>query len=211
MDSLIVVGEEKVFIQSGHFKIEGLLRNLTGKRGVIVTHPHPLYGGNMFNNVVESVIAAYGPLGYSTLRFNFRGVGESEGAYDQGIGEQEDVKAALNHLVSLGKSHIDLIGYSFGAWVNALGLKGYEKAARFIFVSPPVGFLDFSFLRLSPKIRLVIAGSDDDIAPVEILKQMQKNWNPDLEFRVIEGADHFYWGRTAEIRKILERFIESNG
>ena len=126
------MAEERVFIQAGEMKIEGRLDNAPGEKAAIVTHPHPLYGGDMNNNVVEALVQAYREKGYTTLRFNFRGVGQSGGSFDEGIGEQEDVKAALAHLGELGKSSIDLAGYSFGAWVNAFGLKGFDHALRII-------------------------------------------------------------------------------
>ena len=203
------MAEERVFIQSGGLKIEGLLGNSSGQGAVLITHPHPLYGGDMYNNVVSSVVKAYSQTGYTTLRINFRGVGQSEGAYGQGVGEQEDVRAAIDYLFELGKSSIDLVGYSFGAWVNALGLKNLEQVQRVIMVSPPVNFIDFSFLGYSSKIRLVIAGSADDIGPPGMIQGMLATWNPDSEFKVIQGADHFYWGKTGEIEKIIKNFLET--
>lgn len=198
------MGEEKVVIESSGISIEGLLERSAGEEAVVVTHPHPLYGGDMYNNVVESIVRAYRKKGYSTLRFNFRGAGRSEGSYDQGVGEQEDVKAALGYLSDLGKTSIDLAGYSFGAWVNALGLNGFSQARRMIMVSPPVNFIDFSFLSHSPKLKLVIAGSQDDIAPASMIRKMLPAWNPDAIFKVIQGADHFYWGKTEEIEAIIQ-------
>ena len=166
------MSEDRIFLQSEGLKIEGLMDHAPGKKGVVVTHPHPLYGGNMHNNVVEAVVQAYRQMGYSTIRLNFRGVGQSEGAYDQGTGEQEDVRAALSYLSNLGKSSIDLAGYSFGAWVNAMGLKSFVDAKRMVMVSPPVNFTDFSFLGYSSSIRLVIAGSEDDIGPSAMIEEM---------------------------------------
>lgn len=200
--------EERVFIQAGEVKIEGLVDNAPGEKAVIVTHPHPLYGGDMSNNVVETVVQAYRQKGYTTFRFNFRGVGQSEGNYDEGIGEQEDVRAGLSYLNGLGKSSIDLAGYSFGAWVNALGLKSFDHAKRMIMVSPPVNFIDFSFLGYNAKIQLVIAGSEDDIAPPGMIKEMLQAWNPEVHFNIIQGADHFYGGKTDEIKKIIRNFLD---
>ena len=200
--------EERVFIQAGEVKIEGLVDNAPGEKAVIVTHPHPLYGGDMSNNVVETVVQAYRQKGYTTFRFNFRGVGQSEGNYDEGIGEQEDVLAGLSYLDGLGKSSIDLAGYSFGAWVNALGLKGFDHAKRMIMVSPPVNFIDFSFLGYNARIQLVIAGSEDDIAPPGMIKGMLQAWNPEVHFNIIQGADHFYGGKTDEIQKIIRDFLD---
>ena len=199
--------EEPIVFQSQGFTIEGLFENAPGERGVVVTHPHPLYGGDMHNNVVQSVVTAYLKAGYSTLRFNFRGAGRSQGAYGEGVGEQEDVKAALAYMSESGKTSIDLAGYSFGVWVNALGLHGFDQAKRTIMVSPPVNFIDFSFLEYNPKIQLVIAGSGDDIGPPGMIKSMIKKWNPEAQFHVIQGADHFYWGKTGEIERIIRDFL----
>lgn len=200
--------EEKVFFQAGDVKIEGLLDNAPGEEGVVVTHPHPLYGGDMHNNVVETIVHAYREKGYTTLRFNFRGMGQSTGSYDEGIGEQEDVRAGLAYLGELGKSSIDLAGYSFGVWVNALGLKGFGKARRLIMVSPPVSFLDFSFLDYNEKIQLVIAASQDDIGPPDMIKEMIPVWNPEARLEIIQGADHFYWGKNGDIKRIIQEFLE---
>jgi len=200
--------EERVFIQAGEVKIEGRVVNTPGEKAVIVTHPHPLYGGDMSNNVVETVVKAYRQKGYTTFRFNFRGVGQSEGNYDEGIGEQEDVRAGLSYLNGLGKSSIDLAGYSFGAWVNALGLKSFDHAKRMIMVSPPVNFIDFSFLGYNAKIQLVIAGSEDAIAPPGMIEEMLQAWNPEVHFNIIQGADHFYGGKTGGKQKIIRNFLD---
>jgi hypothetical protein len=202
--------EERVFFESGGLKIEGLIESLHGDRGVVITHPHPLYGGDMFNNVVEAIAQAYREKGHSTLRFNFRGVGQSEGEYDNGSGEQENVRAALDYLFDLGKRNIDLAGYSFGAWINALGLESFEKAARMIMVSPPVNFIDFSFLTYNQKIQLVIVGTEDDIAGSKMVEGMLQTWNPEANLRNIQGADHFYWGKTSELKSIILEFLSSS-
>jgi len=203
--------EERVFFKSNGLKIEGLIIESQTRNGVVVTHPHPLYGGDMNNNVVESMVRAYGEKGYTTLRFNFRGVGRSEGGYDEGTGEQEDVRAAVAFLGGLGKTSIDLAGYSFGAWVNAQCIESLTDVKRMIMVSPPVNFLDFSFLEYSEKIRLVIAGSEDDIAPSAMIKDMIPVWNSEAEFDIIKGADHFYLGKTGEIEAIIGGLIDMEG
>jgi len=203
--------EERIFFKSNGLKIEGLISESRTRNAVVVTHPHPLYGGEMHNNVVESVVRAYGEKGYTTLRFNFRGVGRSDGAYDNGTGEQEDVRAAVAFLDGLGKTSIDLAGYSFGAWVNAQCIENLIDVKRMIMVSPPVNFLDFSFLEYTEKIRLVIAGSEDDIAPPAMIKDMIPVWNPEAEFDIIKGADHFYWGKTGELETIIEGLIALEG
>jgi len=203
--------EERVFFESEGLKIEGLIREGLGSKGVVVTHPHPLYGGEMHNNVVESLTRAYGKKGCTTLRFNFRGAGRSEGTYDEGKGEQADVRAAVAYLTQQGKAAIDLAGYSFGAWVNAQCIERLSHVNAMVMVSPPVNFMDFTFFRHCSKLQLVIGGSEDDIAPPSIIQQMLPVWNPEAAFHVIKGADHFYWGRTDEIETMIKDFVDREG
>ena len=201
------MAEERVSIDVDGLKIEGMLEDLPGERGVVISHPHPLYGGTMHNNVVKSVSLAYREQGYSALRFNFRGVEKSEGDFENGVGEQEDVKAALR---TLGKKNMDLAGYSFGAWVNALGLAKFEEAQRFIMVSPPVSFIDFSFVEYSPKIKLIICGTRDEIAEYKKVEKMLPKWNDQALFRVIQGADHFYSGYEEELKETIRDFLKES-
>jgi alpha/beta superfamily hydrolase len=203
------MAEERVFIPSKGLKLEGLMDGAPSEGAVVVTHPHPVYGGQMHNNVVESVVRVYRRQGYGTLRFNFRGVGQSEGTYDNGDGEQDDVRAALEYLYGMGKISIDLAGYSFGAWVNARGLNSFSHVKRLIMISPPVNFMDFSFLEYNPMIRLVITGSDDVLAPSAIIEKMLQVWNPEAELKIIQGADHFYWGNSGEIESAVKSFLDN--
>lgn len=199
--------EEKIKFSSDKLSIEGLLCMQEGERGVVVTHPHPLYGGSMHNLVVEILTKVYQEKGYSTLRFNFRGVGHSEGSYDQGKGEKEHVKSALNYMYERGKRNFDLAGYSFGAWINAKIIDTTSMLSRIIMVSPPVDFLDFSFLSLNPKIKIVVAGDRDEIAPAYKIRDFIDSWNPAAHFEIIEGADHFYFGRIDTLQSVLSRLI----
>jgi hypothetical protein len=198
------MAEERIFFESKGLKLEGMLADGPGEKGVVICHPHPLYGGSMHNNVVKAVAHAYQEEEYSTLRFNFRGVERSEGDFANGVGEQEDVKAALQ---TLGKKSMDLAGYSFGAWVNALGLADFDKAQRLIMVSPPVSVIDFSFLEYSPKIKLVICGSRDEIAEYKKVEEMLARWNDQALSRVIQGADHFYSGYEEDLIDIVGTFL----
>jgi alpha/beta superfamily hydrolase len=204
------MAESRIQIDAKGIRIEGLVENLPGERGIVVAHPHSLYGGTMHNNVVRAVAHAYQEEGYSTLRFNFRGVEGSEGQFENGIGEQEDVKAALAYMSGIGKKAIDLAGYSFGAWVNALGLTKFQDAQRLIMVSPPVSVIDFSFLEYSPKIKLVVCGSADEIAEYKKVEKMLAKWNEEAVFRVIQGADHFYSGYEQELMDIIGEFLSNS-
>jgi len=204
------VTEKSVVFESGDLKLEGLLDRAEGDAGVVITHPHPQYGGSMQNNVVESLVKSYKKAGYTTLRFNFRGMGKSEGHYDEGVGEQADVRGAVAYLKDLDMTSVDLAGYSFGAWVNAQTIGDLNDVARMIMVSPPVNFMDFSFLQYTPGIQLIIAGSRDDIAPPDMIQKMLPQWNKDSAFHIIQGADHFYWGETGEIESIVGDFLKTS-
>jgi hypothetical protein len=205
------MAEKQIRFQSGDIEIEGLLCSSVGDKGVVITHPHPLYGGNMYNNVVESLFRIYQLAGHTTLRFNFRSVGASEGDYDNGIGEQEDVKAALNYLTQREKKVLDLAGYSFGSWVNALAISEVDTVDRMVMISPPVAFMDFNSVGLTPQLQLVVAGSRDDIAPPELINNMLPMWNPRAHLEVIDGADHFYLGYTGKLESVLAAYLKNHG
>ena len=199
--------EEKIKFLSTNILIEGLLCIQEGQKGVIITHPHSLYGGTMYNEIVETLVDVYQKKSFSTLRFNFRGVGGSEGSYDEGKGEQEDVRSAMEYMHKRGKRDINLAGYSFGAWVNAKMNDTHSLCNRIVMISPPVAFLDFSFLSLNPKIQLVVAGGRDDIAPADKITNVINTWNPKAHLEVIEGADHFFTGKIRSLKSVLSRFI----
>jgi len=199
---------KKITFFSEDYEIEGLFNKRDENKGVVVTHPHPLYGGDMYNLVVETIVHVYNIKGYSTLKFNFRGVGKSRGQYDNGVGEQKDVLAALSFLADMGMKRIDLAGYSFGAWVNALAvIQGDSVVENMAMVSPPVGFMDFHAINAMKVLRFVITGNRDDIAPADAVKKMLPTWNPDARFEIVEGADHFYGGYLGQLESVLSSCI----
>jgi len=196
--------EAPVGFGSENLQIEGMLATAPGSRGVVITHPHPLYGGDMDNPVVIAVQRACLRRGFSTLRFNFRGVGVSEGRYDNGAGERRDVAAALSFLAGRGVTAIDLVGYSFGAWVNAGLSAGFR---RMVMVSPPVAFMSFDPPAPIPALRLIVTGGRDDIAPARTISAYRPRWNPGAAFEVIPDADHFYGGCLKTLEDTLEKHI----
>jgi alpha/beta superfamily hydrolase len=200
--------EKTVFFRSQALELEGLFCAESGDRAVAVTHPHPLYGGEMHNPVVETTARAFQQIGYATLRFNFRGVGSSRGTYDDGKGEGQDVLAALSYLRDKGFKKIDLAGYSFGAWVNAHvppNAAGYD---RMVMVSPPVAFMDFSKVSALPRLSLVVAGSRDDIGPPEMIRQLLPVWNPAARFEIIQETDHFFSGALDALAGALAEALQ---
>jgi alpha/beta superfamily hydrolase len=202
--------EEKITFPSGRYRLEGYWQAGNGSNGVVITHPHPLYGGTMDNSVVETVQTAYQKEGYATLRFNFRGVGGSQGNFDNGIGEQDDVRAAIAYVENMNVSAVDLAGYSFGAWVNAgVAADSCTSIASMMMISPPVGFIEFENANTLGCLKLVVTGSADDIAPAHQIRDLLPAWNPNTQFEIIDGCDHFYSGHLDRLQSILIRYLKS--
>ena len=199
--------EKKVFFESDGLKLEGLLNKSQSAKGVVITHPHPLYGGDMYNNVVESIKKVYREKGYTTFRFNFRGVGESRGNYDNDQGEQEDLRSALSFIASTGIKQVALAGYSYGAWINSLAACKDAAIKNIVLVSPPVAFIDFKPVTSIPGLKLVVTGSLDDYAPPNLVKKALPAWNKEATLEIINGADHFYAGYTKKLESVLRTFI----
>jgi len=194
---------ECITFLSENYQIEGLLDKNSLDHGVVITHPHPLYGGDMNNFIVDLIARTYQKKDFTTLRFNFRGTGKSQGSYDDGVGEQEDVVSAISTLQQMGIKHIDLAGYSFGAWVNALAIGKCSSVKNMVMVSPPVAFVDFGSVNSLSCLKLVVTGSMDDVAPTDRIKTMSPKWNPKAHLKIIDGADHFYSGCLDELESVL--------
>jgi|UniRef100_A0A7C5ENV6 alpha/beta superfamily hydrolase len=195
--------EEPVELTLKEINLEGRFSQGTGAAGAVITHPHPLYGGSMHNNVVWTAVRALTARGWSTLRFNFRGVGRSTGAYSGGLGEVEDVDAALNYLKSRVPGPVFLLGYSFGAWVAARALLDGLLAAGAVLISPPLAFMEMDFLPQVPLLRLIVAGDQDELCPLDRLTALWPTSRTSVKIRVIPGADHFYHGHEEELFQIL--------
>jgi alpha/beta superfamily hydrolase len=199
--------EERITFKSDCGLIEARLGRAAPRQGVVITHPHPLYGGDMDNPVVRSIASAFQGCGFTTLRFNFRGVGNSQGKYADGIGEIDDVAAAISYLADSGISHPHLAGYSFGAWVNAGLIARFPGIETMVMVSPPVAFIDFQDIDTIDCLKLIVTGSRDEIAPPDRINQLKPKWNPHARFEIIDGADHFYWGYLDRLEEILAACI----
>jgi alpha/beta superfamily hydrolase len=195
---------EKIRFSSESLHLEGLLIRGRSPKAVIISHPHPLYGGDMHNHVVGLAAEAFNDVGWTTLRFNFRGVGRSEGDFDQGLGEQEDVLAAITFLQSLGMDQIILAGYSFGAWVNAQAAKDNQTVNHSILVSPPLAMMDFSFLKDDSKTALLVVGDRDPFCPQDDLRKLLEAWSSPPPLKIIPEADHFFSQGSAELLSAIK-------
>lgn len=195
--------EEKVTIPGKGVDLEGRLLLGTSSGGVVITHPHPLYGGSMDNNVVWTARQAFAARGWSALRFNFRGVGRSTGAYGDGLAEVDDVAAALTFLTERAAGPFFVIGYSFGAAVAARAMLAGLEADGVVLISPPVAFMEMDFLPRVPRLELIVAGDRDELCPLAALCASLSARQPEVKIAVITGADHFYGGGEEQLFQIL--------
>src|SRR5213594_5238426 len=163
--------------------------------GVVICHPHPLYGGDMDNPVVVRVQEVCAGLGLATLRFNFRGVGGSGGTHGGGLAEQEDARGALAALAqATGDRPLAIAGYSFGAWVATLVGGRDARVTALALIAPPLAMYDFGGVEGKRVPTLAVAGTADPYCPADDFQRFAARgaW---VTPAVIEGADHFFFGK----------------
>ncbi|MFP6808828.1 MAG: alpha/beta fold hydrolase [Pseudomonadales bacterium] len=203
---------EHIQIPGSSGSLEAILDLPEGtQRCAVICHPHPLYGGNLHDNLVSILSGACLSMGIGTLRFNFRGVGQSEGSHDKGAGEVNDIVSVVEWLrVEKGITSIILGGYSFGA-VVALKAIGQVSPEQIILVAPPVGMMDTSVEpggtlggEEQPDAQmLVILGDRDDI----VEHNSTLSFFTDAKVHSIKGADHFFASASAEIQQAVREFV----
>jgi len=177
---------------------------------VVVCHPHPLYGGSMSNNVVEAICEALAQRSIAALRFNFRGVGRSEGTFGDGIAEQEDIKCALSLAAStsgIDPEKIGLAGYSFGAGVAAPAAAEDSRVKLLALVSPALSDPDWEKLKNYKIPRFLISGEHDFVIPVAQFRQHLDEMTEPRQGEVISGADHFWQGHEDELSRKVAQFF----
>jgi len=190
-------------------QLEGLLcRGEEGRGGIILCHPHPLYGGDMDNNVVGGLQGALAQRGFSTLRFNFRGVGKSEGAYADGVGEEADVRGAVDFVIEKTDCPLFLAGYSFGAAVGTKAVVADERVRALACISPPIEMYDFSCLNDVAKPKLLVAGDRDFVCPVKPLEALFDSLMQPKAIHIIPGADHFWGGMEDQVADYVIDFLQ---
>ncbi len=180
----------------------------------VILHPHPQHGGTMNNKIVYNLYYIFVKRGFSVLRFNFRGVGRSQGEFDNGLGELSDAASALDWLQSVNPNAPAcwVAGFSFGAWIGMQLLMRRPEVEGFISVAPPANMYDFAFLAPCPSSGLILQGTDDDVVPepsVEKLAnklKMQKNIT--IDYQLIKGANHFYKDHMDEMVDSVSAYLD---
>ena len=182
----------------------------------IVLHPHPLHGGNMNNRVVFIMFNNFVERGFSVLRFNFRGVGRSQGAFDNGVGELSDAAYAFDWMQQFNSNSpfCWIGGYSFGALISMQLMMRRPEIEGFVSISPPAGTEDFSFLAPCPSSGLIIHGDNDTHVPLDAVKKLaqkldgQKNISVNLS--IVKGADHFYKDNMDNLSKEVASYLDNS-
>jgi alpha/beta superfamily hydrolase len=180
----------------------------------LILHPHPQHGGTMNNKVVYTMFQTFVKRGFSVLRFNFRGVGRSQGRSDNGPGELSDAAAAIDWMQTHNTNASDcwIGGFSFGAWISMQLMMRRPEINRFISIAPPASSHDFSFLAPCPSSGMIIHGSADDIIHVESVNKLaqkisvQKNIK--IDYRVIDGGDHFFGEHIDLLHEHIENYLD---
>ena len=180
---------------------------------IAVCHPHPMLGGDMNSPIVTAICRAASDEGFMTLRFNFRGVGESDGEFSNGKEEHNDIKSALNVLSrwpGADRERVGVVGYSAGASIILDGLRHVKRASAIALISPTLAALRNRRFSRDKRPRLVIAGSEDRVAPSLQIQNILDECRGPVRFREIRGADHSMRGHESEIGRVVAEFLVQN-
>ena len=196
----------------GH--LEGILKpeeqGITPQYAAVVCHPHPLGGGTMHNKVVFKVAQTLQSLHIPALRFNFRGVGHSTGTYDDGRGEMDDVRFALEFLSRRYPGlPVIIAGFSFGSYVGMRVAANDDRAQAMIGLGVPARMFEGDTLEGCHKPKLLIHGTEDELAPYELTAQWFEQVPAPKSLVAVPGADHFFQGRLEEVQGIIVGFVQT--
>lgn len=180
----------------------------------LILHPHPQFGGTMNDRITYEMYHLFARRGFAVMRFNFRGVGKSEGEYDQGQGELSDAATALDYLQSLNPTapFAWVSGFSFGAYVGMQLLMRRPEIVGFISVSAAANLFDFSFLAPCPSSGIVIHGTADKICPPDLTRDVMAKTRTQkgrrIEFTTVEGADHFFSAHEQPLMETAATYLD---
>ena len=175
---------------------------------VVIGHPHPLQGGTMHTKVVFQAAKAFCRLGCAVLRFNFRGVGVSDGAFDEGVGEKDDFRAAIDFMARRYPAvPIWAAGLSFGAWVAMTAGAEDDRVTTLIGIAAPIGLYDFSAVRLSTKPKFFIHGEYDEICALRAVREFYGHASEPKDLVVIDAANHLFDGQVTEVAEVIEDLL----
>ena len=180
----------------------------------MILHPHPNAGGTMNNRIVQELYKTFQRRGFATLRFNFRGVGKSQGVFDNGVGELSDAAAALDWIQSFHPEAQTtwIAGFSFGAWIGMQLLMRRPEIRGFISIAPPANLYDFSFLAPCPSSGLIVHGDKDAVVPHKdvtgLVEKLKTQKGIIIEQKVIPGANHFFDARVDMLMQSVSEYLD---
>ncbi|HUK34263.1 MAG TPA: alpha/beta fold hydrolase [Vicinamibacterales bacterium] len=178
------------------------------RAAVVLAHPHPQYGGTMHTKVVYQAAKAFTRIGCAVLRFNFRGVGTSEGAWDEGRGELDDFRAGIAFMRSRYPDHrLWSAGMSFGAWVALSAGEADDAVSTLVGIAPPLARYDFERVRTSSKPKFFIQGERDELCPLKDMQEFYARSHDPKELVVIDAADHLFDGKALEVGDAIEDLL----
>jgi uncharacterized protein len=190
---------------------EGLVeRGIVGglRAAVVLAHPHPQYGGTMHTKVVFQAAKAFRRIGCAVLRFNFRGTGMSAGTYDDGRGEMDDFRSAVDFMRGLySDTPLWAAGMSFGAWISLTVGAADPRVTTLLGIAPPLSRYDFEPVRASAKPKFFIQGERDDLCPLKEMQEFYARAADPKELVVIDAADHLFDGKTSEVGDAIEDLL----
>jgi len=202
--------EKKMRLEGQAGGLEALYqKGEAGKPAVVICHPHPLYGGTMWNKVVYWMARSFEDMGWTVLRFNFRGVEQSEGSWDEGRGESDDVVSALDWLQG---EHPDaplyVAGFSFGTYAGLLAAHRDARVQGMVAVAPAVNLWSFDFMLDETRALTVISGTADEIVPFEQVQAWIDKMPRHVRFHSIQGAGHFFPAHMDEMMGVLKGTVD---
>ena len=194
-----------------HVDDSGLLETgfETGVRAAVVfAHPHTEYGGTMHTKVVYQAAKALSRIGCAVLRFNFRGAGASDGAFSNGPGEMDDMRAALDFMSGrYNGAHLWTSGMSFGAWVALTVGAADPRVSTLLGIAPPIARYDFEPVARTAKAKFFIQGERDEVCPLKDIREFYARAAEPKELVVIDAADHLFDGKVSEVADAIEELL----
>jgi uncharacterized protein len=178
------------------------------RAAVVFAHPLPTEGGTMHTKVVFQAAKALTRIGCVVLRFNFRGVGRSAGTWDEGRGEMDDYRAAVDYMAAQYPGlEMWAAGFSFGSWIAGTVGAGDPRLCTLIVIAPPVERYDFTAVKLSPKPKFIIHGESDELIPLKTVRRFYAEANDPKELIEIDRASHLFEGQASECGEALEELL----
>ena len=206
----------EIFIPGPSGRLEGkyFKNNKAGSPVAIVLQPHPQYGGTMNNRIVQETYNVFIKNGFSVLRFNFRGVGKSEGTFDNGQGELSDAAAALDWIERENQDYAQcwIAGFSFGSLICMQLIMRRPEVTKFVAISPQPNVYDFTFLAPCPTSGQIVFSEKDELVSKESINELRNRLNTqkgiDVNFSEIKNSNHFFKNKEEELKRTIDKYIK---